>query len=256
MESVKSISSLLSDLYGGLVDEPLLLRAQSRALEIMPADCFCLWHFPGKGLAPEPALSANCRAQPRRRLGSLFKNSLPAFSKFPLGHRVYTCRQQSELVGEGWQRFLLEVCQGFWEHSGPGFYLLGSSPLQQGIGISAFRRRVRGNRDFGKEERETALALCPHWGNYLRLRQICSFSAEHQGVDCFFRGCGASKRELEVARLVFRGDDVSGIARGLRISPDTVRDHLKNIYHKVGCHSRGELFASFFRAFKQTIRHT
>ena len=52
-----------------------------------------------------------------------------------------------------------------------------------------------------------------------------------------------SKREREVVDLISRGYSNGDIAKMLYISPHTVNDHTKNIYRKMGVHSRLELVA-------------
>lgn len=50
-----------------------------------------------------------------------------------------------------------------------------------------------------------------------------------------------SQREQEVTGLLLRGNTVPAIARKLFISENTVRGHTKNIYRKLGVHSKQEL---------------
>jgi len=50
-----------------------------------------------------------------------------------------------------------------------------------------------------------------------------------------------TRREKEVLQLLLEGRRVSSIARCLFLSPQTVRNHLKSIFHKVGAHSQAEL---------------
>ena len=57
---------------------------------------------------------------------------------------------------------------------------------------------------------------------------------------------GLTPREADVARLVLQGKPTKAVSRELRISANTVEDHLKAIFHKVGVGSRGELTARVF----------
>ncbi len=50
-----------------------------------------------------------------------------------------------------------------------------------------------------------------------------------------------SSREKDVLSKLVTGQRVSTIARSLYISPNTVRNHLKSIFRKVGVHSQAEL---------------
>jgi DNA-binding CsgD family transcriptional regulator len=57
-----------------------------------------------------------------------------------------------------------------------------------------------------------------------------------------------TEREGEIAGLLLRGHSAKSIARSLRISPGTVRNHMKKIYAKLGVSSQTELFAVFLEA--------
>lgn len=48
-------------------------------------------------------------------------------------------------------------------------------------------------------------------------------------------------REQEIAELLCAGDTYRQIASQLMITENTVRSHVKSIYHKCGVQSRGEL---------------
>lgn len=49
-----------------------------------------------------------------------------------------------------------------------------------------------------------------------------------------------TQREVEILRLLARGQDTQAIADGLTISGNTVRTHLQNIFLKLGAHSKLE----------------
>ena len=60
-----------------------------------------------------------------------------------------------------------------------------------------------------------------------------------------------TEREAEVVQLLLRGNTVKAIARSLDIAPGTVRNHLKQIYRKLGVTSQGQLFNLFFRSLER-----
>jgi DNA-binding CsgD family transcriptional regulator len=57
---------------------------------------------------------------------------------------------------------------------------------------------------------------------------------------------GLTKREGEITRLVLRGLSTAEVSRQLHITPNTVRDHFKAIFDKVGVRSRRELVGQVF----------
>jgi DNA-binding CsgD family transcriptional regulator len=57
---------------------------------------------------------------------------------------------------------------------------------------------------------------------------------------------GLTKREGEITRLVLRGLSTAEVSKELHITPNTVRDHFKSIFDKVGVRSRRELVGQVF----------
>ncbi|MCA1717102.1 MAG: LuxR C-terminal-related transcriptional regulator [Actinobacteria bacterium] len=57
---------------------------------------------------------------------------------------------------------------------------------------------------------------------------------------------GLTKREGEVTKLVLRGLSTAEVSGELHITPNTVRDHFKAIFDKVGVRSRRELVGQVF----------
>ncbi|MGH8434878.1 MAG: helix-turn-helix domain-containing protein [Pseudomonas sp.] len=56
-----------------------------------------------------------------------------------------------------------------------------------------------------------------------------------------------SERESETARLILQGFSSKAIAQRLSISPETVKVHRRNLYHKLGVGNHAELFALFLQ---------
>jgi DNA-binding CsgD family transcriptional regulator len=57
---------------------------------------------------------------------------------------------------------------------------------------------------------------------------------------------GLPARESEVADLVMRSRSNAQVNAALFITPDTVQDHLKAIFEKVGVHNRKDLMGRVF----------
>jgi DNA-binding CsgD family transcriptional regulator len=67
---------------------------------------------------------------------------------------------------------------------------------------------------------------------------------------------GLTKREGEITQLVLRGLSTAEVSEELHITPNTVRDHFKAIFDKVGVRSRrelvGQVFAQHYQPFMAT----
>jgi DNA-binding NarL/FixJ family response regulator len=56
-------------------------------------------------------------------------------------------------------------------------------------------------------------------------------------------GAVLTGRELEILELVSRGFESPDIARGLHVSPETVRTHVAHVLGKLGARTRAEAVA-------------
>jgi DNA-binding CsgD family transcriptional regulator len=65
-------------------------------------------------------------------------------------------------------------------------------------------------------------------------------------VDFMLTSCRISSRERQIALLLAQGYDPGEISKLARLSPFTVRDHLKNVFEKCEVHSRVELISKLF----------
>jgi DNA-binding CsgD family transcriptional regulator len=62
-------------------------------------------------------------------------------------------------------------------------------------------------------------------------------------IELYGRACGLTGRERELLHRLARGADTRHLAREMGLSPHTVQDHLKSVFAKTGCGSRGVLLA-------------
>lgn len=67
-----------------------------------------------------------------------------------------------------------------------------------------------------------------------------------QVTDVLTKAHGLTNREEAVLGHLARGKATRDIANALYISPHTVRDHVKSLFSKTGCRSRGELVFRYF----------
>ncbi len=124
----------------------------------------------------------------------------------------------------------------------PGRFLLMMRIMARGArGASAggFRATVRDGRGgwavmqasvlIGDDSDDVAVSIAPARGERLTSMLLAAY--------------GLSPRECEVCLEVMSGHPTATIAQRLFVSPNTVQDHLKSIFLKVGVRSRGELVA-------------
>lgn len=103
--------------------------------------------------------------------------------------------------------------------------------------------RTCGARRFDAREltRLSSLAPCVKLGQALFAAETLGQPLAAFDADWWAHAWQLSAREIEVARLVVRGFFNPEIARLLRVSPHTVRNHLASIFFKASVSSRAEL---------------
>lgn len=66
-------------------------------------------------------------------------------------------------------------------------------------------------------------------------------------------GARLSERESETAQLILQGFSSKTIAQRMGISPETVKVHRRNLYHKLGVSGHAELFARLLQTSPPTV---
>lgn len=80
------------------------------------------------------------------------------------------------------------------------------------------------------------------FGFYRMRRQFLALKESQQNdLDTFFAKNSLSKREQEIARLILKGETKKTIEEKLFISAHTVKNHIYNIYKKLGINNRLQL---------------
>lgn len=79
-----------------------------------------------------------------------------------------------------------------------------------------------------------------------RVAIVISPAPQPEVADLIAQAYRLTPREWEVTRLTMRGLSTQEMAFALGVTPYTVQDHLKSIFHKVGVRSRRELVAQLF----------
>jgi DNA-binding CsgD family transcriptional regulator len=92
----------------------------------------------------------------------------------------------------------------------------------------------------GGEEEQIAVAIEPASGDQL--------------IGLLLTADGLTSRERDICREVIAGHSTSDIASHLFISTNTVQDHPKSMFTKVGVRSRGELVARLRQTAHCTLR--
>jgi DNA-binding CsgD family transcriptional regulator len=155
--------------------------------------------------------------------------------------------------------------QEWLDEVGPAFAGAGGGEFPLPLEAHAYVSRLRASREAHRVE---AARLRTRGGVWLLMHgslldgveQLALMIEPARAADVaplIVEAYGLSRRELEVARAIARGNGTSEIAAELFLSPHTVRDHVKALFEKVGVSSRGELVAKMFAEhYQPPSRHT
>lgn len=181
----------------------------------------------------------------------------PFYNRFLAGTSE-GCFRLSELAPEGFLRS--EYFSSYYRHLEIGDELGLLTALGSGSVAHVSITRRRGRSRFTRRDHDWLAATAPFVREAVRrMNEVqnpaaSDRSALHDSLRQAYRHFGASvltEREREVTHLLLQGNSAKAIARGLTISPETARNHLKRIYPKLGVASQAELFALFFKALEQ-----
>ena len=161
-------------------------------------------------------------------------------SLMPAGHpAIVVVDPRGELqaatpAAKEWQQWLDQIA--------PGRFLLMMRVMASGARTApsnSFRARLQHARGqwaileasplIGGDEDQVAVTIEPATGDQL--------------ISLLLVAYGLTPREREICSEVMAGHSTSAIAGRLFISSNTVQDHLKSIFAKVGVRSRGEMVA-------------
>ena len=180
----------------------------------------------------------------------------PFYNHFLAGH-TEGCFRLNDLAPDGFLKS--EYFSSYYRHLDIGDELGMLAPLAAGSAAHVSLTRFRGRPRFNAQDAAWLTAAAPLVREAVRRMNAQAAprtnpAAFHDGLRQAYEKFGTSvltEREREVVHLLLQGNSAKAIARGLQISPDTARNHLKRIYPKLEVSSQAELFALFFRALEE-----
>ena len=131
----------------------------------------------------------------------------------------------------------------------------GRPRLRTRVAMSAFTGPRGGSQCGSSNPNYPALTWRRRYGPAGRVQEVLLLpgtpSTISRLVPDFGRGVPDQAGEKDVLQLLLDGLRVSSIARRLYLSPQTVRNHLKAIFRKLGAHSQVELLDNLRPAFQE-----
>jgi DNA-binding CsgD family transcriptional regulator len=125
--------------------------------------------------------------------------------------------------------------------------VLRAAAVRHGRGDGTARTRVRSRR--GRWLACHATCLRDAGGAVEQTVVLLSAADPAELAPIITEAYDLTDREQQIIRMIARGIGTAGIAQQLYLSPHTVRDYVKAIFHKVGVSSRGELVAKLYTEF-------
>lgn len=185
----------------------------------------------------------------QRNLSQLFAYSSDLFMPLAVLNKL-PCRLcdlfEIILCTEGGYK-IYEQTKVFREIMAPAgvYYLLITPIFDKGELIGQiWLNRSRRRGEYTDHEVEVMSRLQPFLGRVMRtVRSLRSVNSSFQNWLSEFEARGLSPREREVALLVLQGNSNQAIAAELELSLYTVKDHLKNIFRKLGIKRRSQIFS-------------
>lgn len=71
-------------------------------------------------------------------------------------------------------------------------------------------------------------------------------------IDALVRKSGLTPREADIARLLIAGATTQEMLAKLVIAPDTLKSHLRNLYHKIGARNRVEFTLAVLKEYRSS----
>ena len=180
--------------------------------------------------AVAPAIASATRLAVRSEAGGWMPGGHPAIVLVGSGGEVRAVTP----AAQEWQERLDQIA--------PGRFMVMMQVMAGGARTASsggFRARLRDARGqwavleasplIGEDHDQVAVTIEPASGDHLMSLLLLAY--------------GLTAREREICREVIAGHSTADIAGRLFISTNTVQDHLKSVFAKVGVRSRGELVA-------------
>ena len=251
---MKELFITVGELFMGLADQSYLEKALAKFTQNFKSECFCLTVLDFESQDADIVLHWGCNETERKTLLKNLKKNAFKQKFLEKDNLVLTSSDFLKLINKGSDNMLLKIYESYWLHSKPSYYLFSFFQLPVGVGICAFRRSSEGKNIFEKDDKETLSMLHNYFKAFLSVRNLCLQWRDANWFINLFKKNGLTQREIEIIFLMLEGKAPKEISDELSIQINTVRDHIKRIYKKLGIHSQIELFAMVYRLWDKEVK--